>query len=643
MKEVELNEQKNEFEDDGLENLNINQELGIADPETKIEPEKKEEPAPEKKEEEPKAEEVNPQQEKAQEQQKQNLENLQKKEDEVKDLKANLEQTKNANPMEGGPVNPEMEKAKQTLDQSQANLEAQINQAQAEIQSENAQAQKDAVVQPTATQAADATEDDIVKQMRRQMQQMQQQMQQMQNMMHLQLQAQENARRAEEQRRKEEEKKRAAEEKAKEAEKNKEQQGPEKPRMNAEQIENLLEAKIQKAEEIARKAAKGKYSGKMLPNGMEPKYFYAAVRDYHKDMAEKISRIQDPKKKEEYFANYFNRKVMSSYVNFRAKDPVYRRMVDKYKAKDVMSEYQKSRFARTEKGIKEAGPLGSGRYLKENAGFIHGFNTDSVVYSEGAGMSEAFQDFASEVKRFNSIVDSRQRLGEKGYGVPEGRTPYGKLEQYANDVIEEGKDNPEMEEQVAEARKVLNYVNDLKKFGTVGANLRRDMRDAIEDGKFMKADYTYPAQAADYLIAKEMMNEKNPKAKEYWDKFPKGEEAFKHLDGVQNSIEQYRQGFITGPAFNTVLLNQEGKSLDEFTAGYRKAEGKEIDRLKKMNKEVEKQRQKQIAKMQKEAEKQKKAEAKKMAALKKENKGKKEVQEDPYAMKKQDPKAQLRR
>ncbi len=626
MKDVENNNELNVKNDqlndeETFENLNINQELGQVS-----EPRKEPEPEKEKKAEDRDA-------------QKENLENLQKKAEELKDIKADLEQSKAEKAVEGGPAKQKLEEAGINLEQTQRDLQGQINAAQNEIKAE--QVQQNPPQQPVMA-SSDTAEDDAVKQMRQQMLQMQQQMKQMQAMMYQQLQAQENARKAEEQRKKEEALKREAEEKKAKEAKDKEAKpavdDPEATMLNVARINKMLENKIAKAEEIARKAAKGKYSGKMMPNGMEPRYFYAAVRDYHKDMAEKISRIQDPKKKEEYFANYYNRKCMTSYVNFRAKDPVYRRMVDKYKAGDVMSEYQKARFARTEKGIKEAGPLGSGRYLKENAGFIHGFNMNGPLYDPEEMESLKFKEFAEELKRFNQTAQARRKMGEKGHGLPE--MPLDELEKKGKAVLAEGKDNPEMAEQVAQANKVLTYINDLRKYGTVGANLRRDMRDALEDGKNMKVDYTYPAAAADYLIAREMLNDKNPKTREWWDNFPKGEEALKNMDAVQKNIDQYRTAFITGPVFNTVLLEQEGKKMEDFTKGYRASEGKEVDRLNKLNKENEKKRQIETARRQKAAESRRRKEEKMLA---KENKGKKEVQKDPYANKKKDPNALLSR
>ena len=521
-------------------------------------------------------------------------------------------------------INKEAEKEAKQEAEKEVQQEAK-NEAQKEVQQEAKQAGSSTPKQeapganaPTVEQAAKEKADPSLEMMRKQMEMMQAQMQQMQQMMQQMQQTQNRSLQMENQRRQE-----------------KEQKKEEKSRKNAKQIEEQLADRIKRHERNAAKAAKGKYQGKRMPSGMEPKYYYAAVRDFHKEMAEKIGKIQDPKKREEYYAAYYTQKRMNAYVNFRAKDPVYCRMVDKYKSGDVLANYQKARLARSEKGIKNMPPIGGGFSAGGEADKLHGFDTSSKLYTGAKNEDQVWKDFTEQMRRFNEQSASL---------AAEGKSSEREITELAYRIIDKtqavlGKyeGNSKYDAYMQEAKKVKDYAQDVLDYGTVGANLRRDYRETIEQAKNQKVDYRDPAKAADLVLAKYMMGD-SPKAKEYWEKFPSHEEGIAKQDAILGNVAKNRASLVTDPTFNKVLLNKENASLDDFAKAFPKEADKEAKRLSAVREKELKEREKETRRLLKQEEKkQREAEKKKEAERNREKakaKAKEQLKPEKSALKK---------
>jgi hypothetical protein len=430
-----------------------------------------------------------------------------------------------------------------------------------------------------------------------------------------------------ENKKKEEKEKEAKEEAEKEQQKEKKEEKKEekKPRLNADQIDELLAERIERHEKRAEKAAKGKYDGKVMLNGMQPKYYYAAVRDFHKDMQEKIGRINDPKKREQYFAQYYNQKRMMAYVKHRATDPVYQRMVDKLKADKVLDTYEKARYARSPKGIKNMKPFGRGYGADGEVDRIHAIDTDRELFQNGKNEKKDWKDFKDAVQKYNEKIDALAKEGK--YNGDEARQAAIEFNNVAHNYILENMGDKSQAEYVKEAKAMRQYTLDVFNESIAYANLRYDCRAVVEDAaknKKTKLDYTDPLAAADLIIAKNMLSD-NPNAKKFWESIPNDEQITpEYTKSAVKNFQKAREDVITNPFFNMTLLDKQGKSLNDFPADYNKLAAKQTEKIKQDQLKSAKQKEKELKKMLKQQEKLRKAEEKKM---KKEGKKKEEVKQ----------------
>ncbi len=419
---------------------------------------------------------------------------------------------------------------------------------------------------------------------------------------------------------KKQEKEKEAKEEATKEQKNekKEPEKKKKPRLDSIQIEELLEERVARHIKRAEDAAKGKYNGKVMPNGMQPKYYFAAVRDFHKDMQEKIGKINDPKKREQYFAQYYNQNRMAAYVKHRATDPVYQRMVDKLKADKVLETYQKARYERSPKGIKNMRPFGRGYSADGEISKIHAIDTDRKLFQSDNNQNPEWLAFKNAVKEYNEKVDKLTKEGKAG--GDEAREALKALDQKRGEYIGKWGEDKGQDQYVREAIAMTRYTKEAYEKGIVYANVRHDCRCVIDDAakdKKAKLDYADPLAAADLIIAKKMMSD-NVSANRFWDslqpdpKIKPDEQTWNRLgQSAVKNFQKARTDMITSPFYNMSLLDKHGKALNDFPTEYDKVATKQIEKIKKAQLQSEKQKQKELQKLLKKQEKERKAAEKK--------------------------------
>ncbi|MBO4336922.1 MAG: hypothetical protein J5842_02465, partial [Lachnospiraceae bacterium] len=285
---------------------------------------------------------------------------------------------------------------------------------------------------------------------------------------------------------------------------------------NADDIVNKLQADVLTYEKMAKDAKRGKYDKARMPQGMRPKYFYAAVRDYHKDLLKKINALPNDELKKKYYAKYYNQDAMERYVRFRAGDPAYRHMVDNYKSATVLDAYEKLNKARKkppEFGYPEYKEVSKGVNPAAEYGKI---TTDNYMYQDGTYyVGTAWDDYRREALEYNRMIDNRRQKGNEEVTQEQIKEKADKLLEKADHVIETYKDDSRSKDFVKEAKDIKAYLEDVKEYGPDAANLRRVCRNKIEAAKDLKAGYENAAEAADSIVAKKLLGN-SAQAQKFW-------------------------------------------------------------------------------------------------------------------------------
>ncbi|MCR5419094.1 MAG: hypothetical protein K6E84_09290 [Lachnospiraceae bacterium] len=331
-------------------------------------------------------------------------------------------------------------------------------------------------------------------------------------------------------------------------------------------IRRKLQHESLRYEKIAKDATGKDYAKKRVPGNVGAKYYYAAVRDYHKDILKKMKSLPTEELQKKYYAKYYNQETINSYVLSRAKDPVYRHMVDTYKQSQVMESYEKFRHDRRHPADFGYAPYGKDAQTG-NARAYQGFNTKSYLYEkEGTGKDSVWEEFRQEMEKYNELClkqgteavtpgmvqDQAERLREKA-----------DLAILTYDGDWRGRGKPF----VAEAKKVKTYLDEVDEYGPEAAALRRTCREKIEKGENLKAGLKNQQEAADYLVAKKLMNPKNPHAKQFWDQFKaETDDPEMRYGKAVSKIDNLRSQTLRDPAFSVAL--QSNSSMKSFEKTY---------------------------------------------------------------------------
>ena len=340
---------------------------------------------------------------------------------------------------------------------------------------------------------------------------------------------------------------------------------------NADEIKSKLQADTLKFEETARKAKKGKYDKKMTPHGMKPKYYYAAVRDYHKDLMKKIDSLSTPELKQKYYEKYYNQQTMDRYVRARANNPVYKQMVDKYSSKKVLDAYEK--FNKIRKNPPEFGFPTDTEMAKGviPAGEHIQIATNSFVYQDnGYGADTAWEQFRKETLEYNKLINERHAKGDDGATTEQIKEKAEALMEKAQEVEEAygGDWRGRGDDFVKEAKNVKEYLNDVEEYGPYAANLRRTMREKIESAKDLNGGYENQMEAADLMVSKKFLA-KNAYSKQFWDQFKEQEGGPDPKETYEKAVKQidgFRKQVLGDPAFNVCL--SQNYNMKDFEKTY---------------------------------------------------------------------------
>ncbi len=338
---------------------------------------------------------------------------------------------------------------------------------------------------------------------------------------------------------------------------------------NADDIRLKLQADIVKFEETAKKAKSGKYDKQVTPGGMKPKYYYAAVRDYHKDLMKKINALPSDELKKKYYQKYYNQETMDKYVRFRVKDPVYRNMVDKYSSKKVLDSYEKFSKIRkkpTEFGFIESGEMSKG--VVPAAEHVQ-IDTKSFVYDDNEyEAGSAWEKFRKEALEYNKLINERHAKGDEGATADAIKDKADSLFEKAEAVKDAyGKDwRGRGADFVQEAGKVQEYLEDVEKYGPYAANLRKTLREKVEAGKGLDGGYDNQLELADMIVAKKFLAD-TPYTKQYWNQFKQqegGPDPKETYEKATKQIETARKQVLGDPAFNVCLSqNYPAKNFEK--------------------------------------------------------------------------------
>ncbi len=388
--------------------------------------------------------------------------------------------------------------------------------------------------------------------------------------------------------------------------------------LSAEEIRKKLQADILDAEKKAKDASSGKNSKKIMPGGIQAKYYYAAIRDYHKDLLKKISELPNENLQKKYYSAYFNQDMANRYIRSRAKDPTYRHMVDTYKPKQVMEAYNKYSYDR-----KHPHDFGYEPFVKDEKGFnhvqeFHPFKTDNYLYrADTYNEDSAWEQFRQKVINFNGHVEDRFGDNINNFSKEAILQKADILSQEADGVINaykgdwRGRGKPYVEE----ARNIKAYVNDIKTYGYEAANLRQTLREKVKAAEGIQAGFENAQEVADALVAKQLLGN-TEKSKEFWNQFGNQNVAadIKYAT-VVNNIEKMRRDVMTDPLFSHRL--RENMKMEDFTAKYsndlhyrnklnKEAQAKEIKRQKDADKVFKERRKKAQSKQNKKLEEEQK-------------------------------------